>query len=83
MSSQNHSREIDCMNTEREQERPIARGIRETAQIVGLSPSFIRKAIDAGALRSTRIGRRVLVKDVDLQAWINTQPDSPSEQEAV
>jgi len=58
------------MNTEREQERPIARGIRETAQIVGLSPSFIRKAIDAGDLRSTRIGRRVLVKDVDLVAWI-------------
>lgn len=65
------------MNTEREQERPIARGIRETAQIVGLSPSFIRKAIDAGNLRSTRIGRRVLVKDVDLLAWINTPFESP------
>jgi excisionase family DNA binding protein len=58
------------MNTEGQQERPIARGIRETAQVVGLSPSFIRKAIDAGDLRSTRIGRRVLVKDVDLRAWI-------------
>jgi excisionase family DNA binding protein len=58
------------MSTEIKQERPIARGIRETAQIVGLSPSFIRKAIDAGDLRSTRIGRRVLVKDVDLIAWI-------------
>jgi excisionase family DNA binding protein len=65
------------MNTEREQERPIARGIRETAQIVGLSPSFIRKAIDAGDLRSTRIGRRVLVKDVDLRAWIDTPASSP------
>lgn len=65
------------MNTQREQERPIARGIRETAQVVGLSPSFIRKAIDAGDLRSTRIGRRVLVKDVDLQAWIDTPSGSP------
>ena len=65
------------MNTEIKQERPIARGIRETAQIVGLSPSFIRKAIDAGDLRSTRIGRRVLVKDVDLQAWINTPSEAP------
>lgn len=70
------------MNREtQQQERPIARGIRETAHIVGLSPSFIRKAIDAGDLRSTRIGRRVLVKDVDLQAWINTSSNSPSEQE--
>ena len=66
-----------CMNTEREQERPIARGVRETAQIVGLSPSYIRKAIGSGDLRSTRIGRRVLVKDVDLQAWINTPSESP------
>ena len=65
------------MNTEREQERPIARGIRETAQLVGVSPSFIRKAIDAGDLRSTRIGRRVLVKDVDLHAWIDTPFGSP------
>ena len=68
------------MNTDRQQERPIARGIRETAQIVGLSPSFIRKAIEAGDLRSTRIGRRVLVKDADLLAWINTPSNSPSEE---
>lgn len=70
------------MSTERKQERPIARGVRETAEIVGVSTSFIRKAIDAGDLRSTRIGRRVLVKDVDLLAWINTQPNSPLEEEA-
>jgi|GEM_PF-3210471 len=58
------------MSTEIKQERPIARGIRETAQIVGVSPSYIRKAIGSGDLRSTKIGRRVLVKDVDLIAWI-------------
>ena len=65
------------MSSERTLERPLARGIRETAQVVGLSPSFIRKAIDAGDLRSTRIGRRVLVKDVDLQAWIDTPSGLP------
>jgi excisionase family DNA binding protein len=67
------------MNNERGQERPITRGIRETAQIVGLSPSFIRKAIDAGHLRSTRIGRRVLVKDADLRAWIERGSSSDTD----
>ena len=71
------------MSSEKTPERPLARGIRETAQIVGLSPSYIRKAIGSGDLRSTRIGRRVLVKDVDLQAWINCPSNSPSEHETV
>ena len=62
-------------------ERPIARGIRETAEIVGLSASFIRKAIDAGELRRTRLGRRVLIKDSDLVEWLNRN-DDPGAQEA-
>jgi len=51
--------------------RPIARGIKEAAAAVGVSPSFIRKAIDAGDLRSTRLGRRVVVKETDLLEWVN------------
>lgn len=60
-------------------ERPIARGIRATAEIVGLSPGFIRKAIDAGELKRTRIGRRVLIKDADLVEWLNRSDDPRSE----
>ena len=52
-------------------EQPKARGIRETAEIVGVSASFIRKALDAGELRRTRLGRRVVIKDADLVEWLN------------
>jgi excisionase family DNA binding protein len=61
------------MNTTNE--RPLLRGIRATAEITGLSASFIRRAIDEGDLRATRIGRRVLVKDADLLDWINRNDD--------
>ena len=50
---------------------PIARGIREAAQAVGVSPNFVRKAIDAGELKRYRLGRRVLVKESDLLDWLN------------
>lgn len=57
-------------------ERRIAHGIREAAEIVGVSPSFIRKQISAGVLRRTRLGRRVLIKDADLVEWLN-RDDNP------
>jgi excisionase family DNA binding protein len=63
-------------------ERPLARGIRETAQVCGLSPSFLRKAIDAGELRRTRAGRRVLIKDADLLEWLNRSDDPRTESAA-
>lgn len=56
-------------------ERPIARGIRETAELVGLSSGFIRQAIDRGELKRTRMGRRVLIKDSDLVEWLNRSDD--------
>lgn len=58
-------------------ERPLARGVKETAAIVGLSPAFIRKALDSGELRRTRIGRRVLIKTDDLLEWINRPEEDP------
>jgi excisionase family DNA binding protein len=60
-------------------ERPVARGIRETAAIVGMSPGFIRKAIDAGDLKRVRLGRRVLIKDSDLLEWLNRNDDPKTE----
>jgi excisionase family DNA binding protein len=67
--------------TEKRVERPIARGIKQAADILGVSPSFIRKAIDAGELRRTRLGRRVLIKESDLIDWLNRNSD-PRESEA-
>lgn len=52
-------------------DRPLARGIRETAEIVGVSASFIRKVINSGELRVTRLGRRVLIRDSDLLEWLD------------
>jgi excisionase family DNA binding protein len=49
----------------------LAWGIREAAQLCSVSTSFIRKALDAGELRRTRLGRRVVIKDADLKKWID------------
>jgi excisionase family DNA binding protein len=57
-------------------ERPLARGIKQAAELVGVSPSYIRKAIASGELRRTRLGRRVLIKDSDLVEWLN-RSDEP------
>jgi excisionase family DNA binding protein len=56
-------------------ERPILMSIRRSAQVTDLSPSYIRKRIDEGDLKATRIGRRVLIKTDDLLAWINRNDD--------
>lgn len=58
--------------------KPIARGIKEAAEAVGVSPSFIRKAIEAGDLRRSRVGRRVLIKEEDLIAWLDGDSHEPT-----
>ncbi len=57
-------------------ERPVARGILETAAACGLSPGYVRLAIDRGELKRTRVGRRVLVKDSDLLQWLNRNDEA-------
>lgn len=57
-------------------ERPICRGIRESAELIGVSSAFIRKLIAAGQLKSFRMGRRVLIKDVDLMALLDAGQES-------
>ncbi len=57
-------------------ERPIARGIRKSAEVADVSPSFIRKEISAGELKCVRVGRRVLIKDSDLLEWLNRNAES-------
>ncbi len=59
----------------------LAYGIKDAALNVGVSPSFIRKEIEAGHLRPTRLGRRVLIKHADLIEWVNRN-DDPSQSEA-
>jgi excisionase family DNA binding protein len=59
----------------------IARGIKEAASLVGVSASFVRKEISLGHLKETRLGRRVLIKDSDLVAWLNRN-DNPKQEAA-
>ena len=49
----------------------LAWPIDEAAQATGLSKGFFRKIIANGELRATRAGRRVLIRDCDLRAWLD------------
>ncbi len=69
-------------NLNSEQEKRMAHGIKEVAQLVGVSPAFVRKEISAGNLRRTKLGRRTLIKNDDLLAWINHDDDPRQETEA-
>lgn len=48
----------------------MAWSVSETSLTTGLSPGFIRKEIKAGRLRARRAGRRVLILDGDLRAYL-------------
>jgi len=58
--------------SERPEQQPIARGVKQSAKTTNLSESFIRKAIAKGELKATRVHRRVLIKDSDLRAWLDS-----------
>jgi excisionase family DNA binding protein len=66
-------------DNEKGAQHPILMSIRKSAEVTDLSPSYIRKQIDEGDLKATRIGRRVLIKTDDLLAWINRNDDPREE----
>ncbi|SIN36493.1 helix-turn-helix domain-containing protein [Mycobacteroides abscessus] len=49
-------------------------GYTEAAEIAGLSHRSIRSAVYAGELIARRCGRRVLIAEADLDAWLNAMP---------
>lgn len=49
-------------------------GYEEAAKLAGLSPRKIRYAVYAGELIARRCGRRVLIAESDLDAWLNAMP---------
>lgn len=49
----------------------LAWAIDEAAESTGLSKGFFRKIIASGELRTTRAGRRVLIRDCDLREWLD------------
>lgn len=53
---------------------PITRqaySVAEVAEIVGLSERMLRKQMSKGKLAFTRVGRRVLISDVHLKAFLS------------
>ena len=59
-------------------EKPIAikgaRSVDETAEWMGVSPLTIRRAIKSGKLHAVHMGRRVLVPEESVQAFLNSLP---------
>jgi len=49
----------------------LAWALDEAAESTGLSKAYFRKIIAAGEIRTTRAGRRVLILDSDLRAWLD------------
>ena len=61
------------MQQNQKQRKPekLAWLIEEAAESTGLSKGYFRKIIAAGELRTTRAGRRVLIRDSDLRDWLD------------
>jgi excisionase family DNA binding protein len=49
----------------------IAWSVSEVSRSTGLSPSFVRKQIKLGKLRGRKKGRRLLVMNKDLRAYLD------------
>jgi excisionase family DNA binding protein len=50
-------------------------GLAEISESTGLSVAFLRNEVRAGRLPVRRFGRRVLVKDEDLRAYLDHGSD--------
>ena len=51
-------------------ERPTL-SIAETADLLGISRWLVQQAVHDGSLPSLRVGRRILIPRVRLQAWLD------------
>jgi excisionase family DNA binding protein len=49
----------------------LAWGLSEVSECTGLSVAFLRAEVRAGRLPVRRFGRRVLVRDEDLKAYLS------------
>lgn len=51
--------------------QPIAVGLAAASQMIGLSVDFLRGAVRRGDLRASRLGRRLVVKTAELEAFVD------------
>jgi excisionase family DNA binding protein len=53
-------------------DRP-ALSVAETAELLGISRWLVQQAVRDSSLPSVRVGRRILIPRVQLDAWLNGQ----------
>jgi excisionase family DNA binding protein len=51
--------------------QPLALGLDGAAEATGVSRRTLQRAIAAGALPVTRVGKRTLIRVDDLRAWLD------------
>jgi excisionase family DNA binding protein len=70
----------ESMRRDQQKQKPqkLAWAIEEAASSTGLSKAYFRKIIAAGELKTTRAGRRVLIRDCDLKAWLDRNVQEPA-----
>jgi excisionase family DNA binding protein len=56
----------------------LAYSIADVAKITGVGRSFLYEEIKAGRLIVKKAGRRSLIFDADLKAWLAGLPDKPA-----
>lgn len=56
----------------------LVHSIADVTKIIGIGRSFIYEEIKQGRLRVRKAGRRSLIFDADLKAWLTALPDKTS-----
>jgi excisionase family DNA binding protein len=60
-------------------DEPLVYSIPDAARRAGLSSSNVRLVIQRGELKARKMGRRVLILDEDLRAWLAALPSASRE----
>lgn len=60
-------------------ERPIL-SVAETADLLGISRWLVQQAVRDGSLPSVRVGRRILIPRVRLDAWLQGATEAGGDQ---
>jgi len=55
----------------------ISYRISELAEMIGVSPEFIRLQIKSGILPAYHLGTNVIIRRADAEAWIISRPINP------
>jgi excisionase family DNA binding protein len=57
---------------------PLSYGVPQLASLLGLSKQRVYELIHAGELPAIQVGKRILVRREDAEAWLDAQPDYES-----